>query len=506
MSKKVLKASADGNLRVLESLLEKKPDHLNACNQKGYTPLSSALENEQEEVVDYLLGMKADVNLGRRGVSPLQCALRTGNTLLVKKLLACKADPNTRDENDWTLAHGLIAYDTENSLRMLKYLLKESDFDPSAQILATGQTLLHFAVEYERPECVRVILASGDNAEDFDPDAKDENGMSPLLLAAETKQLDALLGLLEGGADPNSETPDAQNVAHFVYKQFPDLTGPFHDLLRKFKVNLEAKDHDGNTPEDLAEAERRKFHRKRKYELERDDIAATLRQEREIARREDVLESLDPALAIWIQEKNLEDFREFLAKRGWTLDGLRKMTPKKLKSTLKSASPIRRMYFCQCHKILLQEIADEEAKHLRTGTNLSNWLRSNGFAHLEPIFAKRKITWRRFGLLGAEYIRNAVPEGDQARFLEALEAERRRRVRSDDPCPEEPGEARGNSPGGRHAARVPRRRGERPLNALTDEEIRSTGKWILGLVCVLGIISVTVFVLLADHSQVKSEL
>jgi hypothetical protein len=96
-SKPSLQAAAkEGHLEVVEKLLGAKADVNAAAGGNGRTALQAAAEGGHLEVVEKLLEAKADVNTAASwdGRTALQAAAEGGHLEVVEKLLRAKADVN----------------------------------------------------------------------------------------------------------------------------------------------------------------------------------------------------------------------------------------------------------------------------------------------------------------------------------------------------------------------------------------------------------------------------
>ncbi|GEM_PF-7013061 len=99
-----LAKSCSCTVRVIELVLEqekkelarnKKYRYLNALNDQGQTLLFSAVQNNWSASLNFLLNMKADINIpNAQGITPLHVAAAHGNFEYLTALLVAGANPN----------------------------------------------------------------------------------------------------------------------------------------------------------------------------------------------------------------------------------------------------------------------------------------------------------------------------------------------------------------------------------------------------------------------------
>jgi uncharacterized protein len=181
-------AIAGGHSAVTKELVQYKAD-VNARSKGGSTALMFAARGDMESART-LLNAGADPNLQIPdwGGTALIIASTMGKADIIEALLDKGADANYRDKNSFTALHAAV---------------RDSDYGEDAAQRARAVAT------------VKVLLAHG-----ADPNARlhqekptvrglDElqfEGGTPLALAAEVNNLDAIKALVAGGADPNIPT------------------------------------------------------------------------------------------------------------------------------------------------------------------------------------------------------------------------------------------------------------------------------------------------------------
>ena len=181
-------AASESHPAVTEELVRHKAD-VNAHSKAGSTALMFAARGDVNSARILLAGgANPDAAIPSWGGTALIIASTMGKTDVVKVLLEKGADPNIRDGNSFTALHAAVRdsdYGEDQAQRSaavatVKVLL-EHKADPNARIHQEKQT----------------VRAQNEVA--FE-------GATPLALAAEVNNLDAVKALVEGGADPNIAT------------------------------------------------------------------------------------------------------------------------------------------------------------------------------------------------------------------------------------------------------------------------------------------------------------
>ena len=132
--------------------------------------------------------------------------------------------------NKYIAQHGLHELD-ENSRGLLSVLILESRFDLSLFLIQSteidldqkdknGYTPLHFAVQSNAYDVVKVLLDKGANV-----DIQDKFGNTPLFKSVtENTDLKITQALIHYGADIHIMNVFGYNPQHFIKKNYPELT------------------------------------------------------------------------------------------------------------------------------------------------------------------------------------------------------------------------------------------------------------------------------------------
>jgi hypothetical protein len=162
---------------IVERLIIKHPQEVNADGGQYVRPLVAALAGEHFETADLLRHNGADLDVrGGNSMSPLHCAASSGNFKVARKLI--EYDPayiNARNDVEATPLH-CASIGSQAVVR----LLLEHGADINAQT-NIGRTPLHWASDWGALEAVRLLLEHG-----ADVEVKNDNDKTALQEAAES--------------------------------------------------------------------------------------------------------------------------------------------------------------------------------------------------------------------------------------------------------------------------------------------------------------------------------
>ncbi len=205
---------------------------INAADSDGQTPLLLSLFGQHTASALFLLESGANPNLGTKDfMYPILPALEWPD--VTAKLIAAGADVNIRDRDQLTPLFFAIKRKRVN----LVSLLAEAGADPSA-MGPRGTTLVHHAAEL--PGALDILVKHGAN-----PNARDSNGNTALLLAAATGASESASALLKAGADIHAANAAGDTPLHVAIR---------NDRLRVVEILLGAGadpgrvNHSGTTP------------------------------------------------------------------------------------------------------------------------------------------------------------------------------------------------------------------------------------------------------------------
>jgi ankyrin repeat protein/N-acetylneuraminic acid mutarotase len=249
----LFRTAQNGNVAVAEALVSHGADvnaRMTGKDSQGWTALHQAVAYRQKEMVEFLLKNQADPNAridteygeGGPGYTPLLIATARVFPELVDALLANKADPNLGNGTRYPILNALNNEDPAARKLMVKSLLDHgvqlevrdtygntplllaaSRNDPEALALLidahanvnaqdkNGRSALHLVANNRDPavalECGKRLLRAGAN-----PNLRDSDGNTPLLLAVDAKRSDLVELLLANNADPNAQNNQGQTA------------------------------------------------------------------------------------------------------------------------------------------------------------------------------------------------------------------------------------------------------------------------------------------------------
>uniref|UniRef100_A0A0G4G1Z5 3'-5' exonuclease domain-containing protein n=1 Tax=Chromera velia CCMP2878 TaxID=1169474 RepID=A0A0G4G1Z5_9ALVE len=203
---------------------------IDAADHQGRTPLYWAACAAQPDACRWLLDRKADVNCSSvLGRSPVSKAAWTDLPEILKLLVDYGADLNVVDGKGRTCLHTAV-WGESGGRRGKKFVGgKEARDSPecAALILAhpegrklmnvhdnDGATPLHVAASTNAVECLRLLLEAG---ADVETRALRSN-FTPLMCAAYRGYLDCIQLLLERGADPSLDDGEGRTAAAYAVK------------------------------------------------------------------------------------------------------------------------------------------------------------------------------------------------------------------------------------------------------------------------------------------------
>ena len=175
---------------IVEQLIVKYPQHVNAIGGSYVTPAVAALAGRHFEVAQLLHRNGSSVDpKGPLGVTPLHSAAFYDDLEMVQVLLDLGADVNSRTGPRCTPLY-FSGLDHFNGPRVVRLLL-DNGADPNIRAL-DGSTALFQAIRHGRIEFARLLIERGASVE-----VKDDRGRTPLEYASEELRSEIINLLLE---------------------------------------------------------------------------------------------------------------------------------------------------------------------------------------------------------------------------------------------------------------------------------------------------------------------
>ena len=181
-------AALCGFPNVVEQLISKHPQHVNAIGGYFMTPAVAALAGRHFELAEVLHRNGSSVDpRGRAEVSTLHSAAWYGDLEMAQVLLDYGVDINAKNDVDATPLHFASH---EDDTRIVLFLL-DHGADLNIQTRA-GSTPLHQASRLGKIEIARILVEHGAGVE-----VQDEDGRTPLDVASEEQHDEVIKLLLE---------------------------------------------------------------------------------------------------------------------------------------------------------------------------------------------------------------------------------------------------------------------------------------------------------------------
>jgi Ankyrin repeats (3 copies)/Ankyrin repeats (many copies) len=183
---------------LVERLILKYPQHVNASGGYYVRPIVAALAGEHFQTARILHGNGAHVDVrGHIKATPLHSAAYFHRVQVIRVLLECKADTNARNSLGETPLHYASRgpWSAKSAPNEVIQLLLAHGADINVHD-SDHSTPLHIAVEEREFEAVRALLEHGARVH-----TKDKWGRTPLQLASSNGYLDIIKLLSEYGAD-----------------------------------------------------------------------------------------------------------------------------------------------------------------------------------------------------------------------------------------------------------------------------------------------------------------
>ncbi|XP_044582156.1 putative ankyrin repeat protein RF_0381 [Cotesia glomerata] len=216
-SQTVLFAAVEsGNLKIVKYLLEMGAD-INATNNHqfcgGWTALHIAIDLNNEEIVQHLLGNKhCDVNAKTdKGETPLHVAAAKDNVSVAKKLIKKNAKYDIFAKHGFV--SGLTAYHvavSENALEMVKYFLNVLKVEVNSKT-EDGENALQLAGRAKSTEMINLLLDNGININHVN---EQDSGQTALHIAIRLDDNELVDLLLRRGADVNILSADGKTALY----------------------------------------------------------------------------------------------------------------------------------------------------------------------------------------------------------------------------------------------------------------------------------------------------
>lgn len=181
----------------------------------GYTPLHSAVEQGNKEVVWEWLYQGIPVNVvSNSGYTPLHLAAKHGHIAIIKLLLMKDANLNIRSKSGNTALDLAIAYDQS---KVVAYFLNHYN-NKVLHYTNQGRSILHVSARHNSKEIIHMLLLD----KHLSVDKLDNLDQTPLHIAAKHGRLEALKALIFFNSNLNAQATGGYTPLHLAiqYDQY----------------------------------------------------------------------------------------------------------------------------------------------------------------------------------------------------------------------------------------------------------------------------------------------
>ncbi|MFK7823455.1 MAG: ankyrin repeat domain-containing protein [Oligoflexales bacterium] len=251
----LINACKEKNEKIVKKLIALGTD-INFANLDGRTAISYAIEMDSVSIVERLINAHADLS----EKNYLFYAIINHSYQIAKILLDAGADPNLKalypnklaklkdPELSTPLYHAMESEDFD----IIKLLLGYEQTDITIRNNNYTQSYLHKVISIGNIEIVKLFLKQDSST--YDLEFKNENGDTPLLIAAKKGFLEIVKILLDMGADINASNAEGLNVFSITKSKQPKIYAFLDYFGAKSNGSLEDIEeyfNESNTEQDL---------------------------------------------------------------------------------------------------------------------------------------------------------------------------------------------------------------------------------------------------------------
>lgn len=258
--------ASESNISAVETLLQAGAD-VDSKDKNGKTALHKAAERGDSRAVSVLLKFGADMTVeDDKGRNAAHCAVSSYHLDTIKILVEAGADLNCTDREGCTLIHRALKspdkFDGVSAasvlkivyLEIIRYLSKNTPdiVENVRRLNKSGNSCIHFAVqnlfEHDKynlfSDVINILMEAGASI-----NIPNRDGLSPLRLAVQRRQIKLAERLLILGADADARGPDGSTALHAAVKMRE--VGLIR-LLLNYSTDVDAATDDGVTPLHMA--------------------------------------------------------------------------------------------------------------------------------------------------------------------------------------------------------------------------------------------------------------
>lgn len=148
----VFELSKKGTAKEAEDFFKSNTVDFNTVSSYGFTPLIMATYYGNEEMVDFLIEKKADLDYVSPEGTALMAATVKGNQGIVEKLLKKGANPDLTNKNGMTALMYAVQFENKEIIKLLLHY-KVDVFKKNSE----GKTAFEYAVTSKNTEIINLL-------------------------------------------------------------------------------------------------------------------------------------------------------------------------------------------------------------------------------------------------------------------------------------------------------------------------------------------------------------
>jgi ankyrin repeat protein len=197
----------DGDTESVRNIIAQDKKLVDVRFTGSFTPLLIAVQENEREIVELLLGAGANVNAKNKdGQTSLIMAASKGHIKIAEILIANGAKVNIKNNNGWTALMIAASYKHPKIAELL--IMKGANIEARN---IHGATSLYIAAYHGDRDIVSLLVEKGSTV-----DAKINDGFTPLMVAALNGHGEIVKLLVEKGAGVNAKNKHLQTPLYFA--------------------------------------------------------------------------------------------------------------------------------------------------------------------------------------------------------------------------------------------------------------------------------------------------
>lgn len=151
----------------------------------------------------------------KNGLRPLELAIKNNCSEIIKNLLDAGADPHSPNSKGKTFLYQAVLRGSISMVKLLLARVSETSGEPG-----NLSVLLRKAILRSNREIAMMLIAHCvETGKTLEINFPDDSGVTPLMLAAKSKDVRLITSLLDAGADPAARSKSGKNVLHKISKE-----------------------------------------------------------------------------------------------------------------------------------------------------------------------------------------------------------------------------------------------------------------------------------------------